>query len=138
MLMLPFAHRELTDKWSIWRTEWKDLLLLGACGMWIFGAFVYQGAKTIIEMTVSGFPSSIDTRVLILGLIAAVVAGFAAYQAYSFIQSELGAANAGIVLYLGPLYGALTGYLFLKEQPQLFHFVGATPTLPSVYFATKK
>jgi drug/metabolite transporter (DMT)-like permease len=248
LLMLPFAYRELTDKWLIWRDEWKDLLFLGACGMWICGAFVYIGAKTtaainiallysvapvliasvsaiwfheklrprqwlggalalcgmlfiiskgswttlthlsftagdwwivaaviswtlyslvlknrksclsvfsrstavtlggvlllipltLIEMTVSGFPTTIDSRALILGLIAAVIPGFAAYQAYSFMQSELGAAKAGIVLYLGPLYGALTGYLFLNEQPQLFHFVGAALILPGVYFATKE
>jgi drug/metabolite transporter (DMT)-like permease len=248
LLMLPFACRELTDKWSIWRNEWKDLVFLGACGMWICGAFVYIGAKTtaainiallysvapvliasvsaiwfheklrpgqwmggvlalvgmlfiiskaswatfvhftftvgdwwivaavvawtlyslvlknrksclgvfsrstavtlggvlllipltLIEMTITGFPTTIDLRALSLGLIAAVIPGFAAYQAYSFMQSELGAAKAGIVLYLGPLYGALTGYLFLGEQPQLFHFVGAALILPGVYFATKE
>jgi drug/metabolite transporter (DMT)-like permease len=248
LLMLPFAYRELTDKWLIWRNEWKDLLFLGACGMWICGAFVYIGAKTtaamniallysvapvliasvsaiwfheklrprqwlggalalcgmlfiiskgswttftqlsftvgdwwivaaviswtlyslvlknrksclsvfsrstavtlggvlllipltLIEMTMSGFPTTIDSRALILGLVAAVIPGFAAYQAYSFMQSELGAAKAGIVLYLGPLYGAFTGYIFLNEQPQLFHFVGAALILPGVYFATKE
>jgi drug/metabolite transporter (DMT)-like permease len=247
-LMLPFAHRELIGKWSIWRNEWKDLVFLGACGMWICGAFVYIGAKTteainisllysvapvliagassiwfhekllprqwiggalalsgmlfiiskaswatftqfsftvgdwwivaavvawtlyslvlknrksclsifsrstavtlggvlvlipltLIEMAVTGFPTTVDFRALTLGLIAAVVPGFAAYQAYSFMQNELGAAKAGIVLYLGPLYGALTGYLFLNEQPQLFHFVGAALILPGVYFATKE
>jgi drug/metabolite transporter (DMT)-like permease len=248
LLMLPFAYRELIDKWVLWRTEWKDLLLLGGCGMWICGAFVYIGAKTtaainiallyavapvliasvsaiwfheklrlrqwaggvlalmgmlfiiskasletlanlsfiagdwwivaavvawtlyslvlknrksclsvfsrstaitlggvlllipltLLEMTMSGFPTTLDSRALLLGVLAGVVPGFAAYQAYSYMQSELGAAKAGIVLYLGPLYGALTGYLFLNEQPQLFHFVGAALILPGVYFATKE
>jgi drug/metabolite transporter (DMT)-like permease len=248
LLMLPFAYKELDGQWSVWRSEWKDLLFLGACGMWICGAFVYIGAKTtdainisllysiapvliasisavwfheklrsrqwlggalalcgmlyiiakgswatftqlsftvgdwwivaaviswtlyslvlknrksclsvfsrstavtlagvillvpltLFEMTITGFPTTFDLRAVMLGLIAAVVPGFAAYQAYSFMQSELGAAKAGIVLYLGPLYGALTGYLFLGEQPQLFHFVGAALILPGVYFATKE
>jgi drug/metabolite transporter (DMT)-like permease len=93
---------------------------------------------TLIEMTVNGFPTTMDSHALLLGVIAAVIPGFAAYQAYSFVQSELGAAKAGIMLYLGPLYGALTGYLFLREQSQLFHFVGAALILPGVYFATKE
>jgi drug/metabolite transporter (DMT)-like permease len=248
LLMLPFSYRELADKWPLWAAEWKEMLFLGACGMWICGAFVYIGAKTtaainiallyaiapvliasvsavwfheklhlrqwlggalalagmlliiskaswvtfthlsftvgdwwivaaviswtfyslvlknkssclsvfsrstvitlggvlllipltIVEMTMFGFPSRVDEKALMLGVIAALVPGFAAYQAYSFMQSELGAAKAGIVLYLGPLYGALTGYLFLNEQPQLFHFVGAALILPGVYFATKE
>jgi len=45
-LMLPFAWRELADNWPAWKREWPQLILLGALGMWVCGAFVYIGGKT--------------------------------------------------------------------------------------------
>jgi drug/metabolite transporter (DMT)-like permease len=247
LVMLPFSWMELKMKWPQWRSEWKDLLLLGTCGMWICGAFVYIGARTtaavnisllyavapvlialissiwfheklqptqwagaalalggmlliiakgswqtfvnlsftvgdgwivaavlswtlyalllknrpsclgifsrstaitlggvivlipltLIEMSFTGFPSRYDGFAVLLIFAAALIPGFAAYQAYSFVQKELGAAKAGLVLYLGPLYGALTGWLFLNEQPQVFHALGAAFILPGIYLATK-
>ena len=43
LLMLPFTWRALLDQRMRWRSEWRQLLVLGALGMWICGAFVYQG-----------------------------------------------------------------------------------------------
>jgi drug/metabolite transporter (DMT)-like permease len=45
-LLLPFVWRELRAGGMAWRHEWRHLLLLGALGMWICGAFVYQGGRT--------------------------------------------------------------------------------------------
>ena len=45
-LMLPFAWSQLRELWPQWKSEWRDLLLLGGLGMWICGAFVYQGGQT--------------------------------------------------------------------------------------------
>ncbi len=45
-LMLPLAGGVLIREWPRWRGEWRRLLLLGALGMWICGAFVYQGAQS--------------------------------------------------------------------------------------------
>ena len=42
-LMLPFAYAELRREWPQWRNEWKEMIFLGALGMWICGAFVYIG-----------------------------------------------------------------------------------------------
>jgi drug/metabolite transporter (DMT)-like permease len=247
-LMLPFAWGELSRQWPSWRKEWKDLLLLGACGMWVCGAFVYIGARTTsainmsllysvspvlialvsatwfhekltklqwlgaamacggmlfviskgrflnlvnmrftsgdwwivaaviawtiyslmlqnrksclgafsrsvaitlggvmllipltaAEMFVVGLPSSFDGTALVLAVTAAIFPGFLAYQAYSFMQKELGAARTGLVLYLGPLYAAAMAWLFLNEQPQLFHAIGALLILPGIYLASKK
>lgn len=44
LMMLPLAWPALARHWPQWRREWKDLLVLGALGMWICGAFVYIGA----------------------------------------------------------------------------------------------
>ncbi len=46
LLMLPFSAAALVHGFARWRAEWKQMLLLGALGMWICGAFVYQGAHT--------------------------------------------------------------------------------------------
>lgn len=46
LLMLPFAWAELVAVYPQWRREWKQLLVLGALGMWICGAIVYLGAQT--------------------------------------------------------------------------------------------
>lgn len=45
-LMLPFAWRGLARNGAPWRREWKHMLVLGALGMWICGAFVYQGGQS--------------------------------------------------------------------------------------------
>ncbi len=40
------ARAELRDKRDAIRHEWKQLLVLGALGMWVCGAFVYIGGRT--------------------------------------------------------------------------------------------
>lgn len=46
LVMLPMAGAALAGSLAAWRHEWKRLLVLGALGMWICGAFVYIGAHT--------------------------------------------------------------------------------------------
>jgi drug/metabolite transporter (DMT)-like permease len=45
-LLLPLSAGALLAGFGRWKHEWKQMLLLGALGMWICGAFVYQGAHT--------------------------------------------------------------------------------------------
>lgn len=46
VLMLPFVG------WGLWRqraevmAQWRQMLVLGALGMWVCGAFVYQGGRS--------------------------------------------------------------------------------------------
>ncbi|MBL8350376.1 MAG: DMT family transporter [Burkholderiaceae bacterium] len=72
-----------------------------------------------------------------LVLAAAVLPGVLAYQAYSYMLRELGAAKSGLVLYLGPVYAAFTAWALLGEPPQWFHAVGAALILPSIWVATR-
>lgn len=246
-LMLLFALPELARQWPAWRHEWRDMLLLGALGMWICGAFVYIGAHTtqainigllyaiapvliaaaaaiwfsdslrswqwaglvlalagmlvivargslanllavrfttgdlwiltavlswvvyslvlrqrpsvlgpfarltaitaggvlvllpftIAELAVAGAPRD-WTQALLLSLVVALLPGFGAYQAYSFMQRELGTAQAGMVLYLSPLYTALIAWWYLAEAPQWFHLAGAALILPGMYLANRR
>ncbi|MGE0314682.1 MAG: DMT family transporter [Lautropia sp.] len=52
LLMLPFAWPELRARWPQWRGEWPRLLVLGALGMWICGAFVYVAAETTLAINI--------------------------------------------------------------------------------------
>jgi drug/metabolite transporter (DMT)-like permease len=246
LIMLPLALPALRRGWPLWRTEWKESLVLGTLGMWICGAFVYIGAETspavnigliyalapvliavlsirllgerlrapqvagaavallgvatilfkgsldnlraveltrgdiwiavavmswtayslilkrkqsvldpLARLTVITFagiivlvpftlaeivwqgPAQPSWHVLWLVLLVGVLPGFGAYQAYAFVQRELGAAKAGLILYLGPLYAALVGWALLDEQPQWFHALGAALILPGIYLATR-
>jgi len=246
LIMLPFAWRELIREPVQWLREWPMMLILGALGMWICGAFVYIGGRTTsavnigllyalapvliavisarlfddrlrglqvvglllalagmllivakgsvqnligvrfvtgdlwiitavlcwtaysillrreasalgpfarltiicaagvivlvpftaIEIAVLGLPSD-WTSAIGLGLIAAVLPGFGAYQAYSYMQRELGAARTGLVLYLGPLYAAIVAWIILGETPAWFHAAGACLILPGMFLATR-
>ena len=44
-LMLPFVGAVLWQQRAALRREWWQLLVLGACGMWICGAWVYLGGQ---------------------------------------------------------------------------------------------
>ncbi|MEZ5660099.1 MAG: DMT family transporter [Burkholderiaceae bacterium] len=246
LLMLPIAAGELRRNWPRWRDEIPDLVVLGALGMWICGAFVYIGGRTtsaanigliyamapvmiaaisarmfgdrlsgaqkigvalaatgmvliivkgslqnllavrftvgdlwiltavlcwtaysillrrqpsclgpfarltaitmggvlvLIPFTVAeiidvGLPTDWP-RALLLAVIVALLPGFGAYQAYSFMQRELGPARTGLVLYLGPLYAAFVGWWFLGEQPTWYHALGACLILPGIYLANR-
>lgn len=91
---------------------------------------------TLAEIADLGLPTDWP-RALALAVVAAVLPGFGAYQAYSFMQRELGPARTGLVLYLGPLYAALVGWALLDEQPMWFHAAGACLILPGIFLATR-
>lgn len=245
-MMLPFAWQELRAKSVQWPGEWRDLLILGALGMWICGAFVYIGGRTtsatnigllyaitpvliavasarlfddrmrgwqiagvvlalsgmvlivargsltnllavrfvagdlwvlsaalswvayslllrrqpsalgpfarltviaaagvlvlvpftLVEVIHTGLPVDWPFA-LLLSFTVALLPGFGAYQAYSFMQRELGPARTGLVLYLSPLYSAIIAWSILGEQPAWFHAAGAGLILPGMYLATR-
>lgn len=245
-LMLPLAWRGLRADGAAWRSEWPQLLVLGALGMWVCGAFVYIGGQTTaavnigliyaatpvvialvsarvlherlspaqwlgVALAVAGvlfvvargqplslgrvqwvvgdlwilaaalswcaysvllrlWPSRLGTAARLVaitggglvvllpftalewllmprlpfswgavGLVvaAAVLPGVLAYQAYSFMQREMGASRAALVVYLSPVYAAFSAWALLGERPQWFHAVGAALILPSIWFATR-
>ncbi len=245
-MMLPLAWPALRRHWPQWRREWKDLLLMGAFGMWICGAFVYIGAAstsatnigllyaaapvliavgsalwlgerlskrqiagvalaltgttmivvkgsldnllafrlnvgdlwivasvlswaayslmlrarasvldsfarltaiaiggvivlipfTIAEMALTGAPRP-SVAMFTLAFVAALLPGFLSYQAYSFMQRELGVARTALVMYLSPIYAAFVAWAILGEAPQWFHGAGALLILPGSYLATR-
>jgi drug/metabolite transporter (DMT)-like permease len=72
-----------------------------------------------------------------LVLMAGLLPGVGAYWAYGFCQKVLGASRVAVSLYLGPLYGGLTGWLVLGESLGAHHLLGAALILPGIYLASR-
>lgn len=72
-----------------------------------------------------------------LVLMAGLLPGVGAYWAYGFCQKVLGASRVAVSLYLGPLYGGLTGWLVLGESLGAYHLLGAALILPGIYLASR-
>ncbi|HUN93961.1 MAG TPA: DMT family transporter [Burkholderiaceae bacterium] len=79
----------------------------------------------------------IDRRGALLIVMAGLLPGALSYQAYLWMQRELGATRAGLVMYLAPVYSAFTAWWLLDEPPRWFHAVGAALILPGIFFATR-
>lgn len=73
----------------------------------------------------------------LLALTAAIIPGFGAYLAHSFMQRELGAARVSVVLYLSPIYTALLAWWVLGEGLSAFHLWGMALVLPGIYLVTR-
>ena len=58
-------------------------------------------------------------------------------ELYANLQKALGAARAGLTLYLSPLYVAVTAFLVLGEPVYFYHLVGAVVILPGIYLASR-
>ncbi|MCA3236708.1 MAG: DMT family transporter [Curvibacter sp.] len=74
---------------------------------------------------------------LTLAVVAAVIPGFGAYLAHSFMQHELGAARVSVVLYLSPIYTAAMAWLVLGEGLHGFHLWGLALVLPGIWLVTR-
>ena len=100
------------------------------------GGLVVLAPFTIAEAIIRGLPD-FGLRVWLLAAVVALLPGFGAYQAYSFMQRELGPTRTGLVLYLGPVWAALAAWWLLDEPPLWYHFAGAAMILPGLYLATR-
>ena len=121
----------LLRKWQSALSTFTRLAAITAGGLLVLLPF------TIAEISTTGPPAELN-KALILVVVAAVLPGFGAYQAYSFLQQEIGAARAGLVLYVSPVYTALIAWWLLFEPPQSYHAVGAALILPGMYLAIKR
>ena len=98
-LMLPFVWSELATADPRWRGEWRQMLVLGALGMWICGAFVYIGAQS--------------TSATNIGLIyAATPVGIAPVSRWALQEATTGVQRAAMGL-------ALIGVLFVIAKGSL-------------------
>lgn len=123
--------------YSVMLRKWQSVLSIFArLAVIIIGGVLVLLPFTVVEVIGNGLPSNWN-KALMLAVVAAVLPGFGAYQSYSFLQQELGAARAGLVLYISPLYTALLAWWLLSEPPYWYHALGACLILPGMYFALR-
>ena len=104
LLLGAFCAAELRDKRAAIRAEWKQLLVLGALGMWVCGAFVYIGGRS--------------TSAVNIGLLYAASPVLIALASALWLRERLGPRQVlGVALALaGVLHILLRG-----EWPALLH-----------------
>ncbi len=67
-LMLPFVGGALWRERAAWRREWRQLLVLGATGMWICGAWVYIAGQTTTATNISLIYAATPVAIAVLGV----------------------------------------------------------------------
>lgn len=67
ILLLPFAWPRLVRHRHALTREWRDLLVLGALGMWVCGAWVYIGARSVPALNIGLIYAASPILVVALG-----------------------------------------------------------------------
>jgi drug/metabolite transporter (DMT)-like permease len=68
LLMLPFVWRGLARSGAAVRREWPQMLVLGACGMWICGAWVYLGGQTTSATNIALIYAATPVAIAVAGV----------------------------------------------------------------------
>ena len=110
LVLGAFCAAELRDKRDAIRHEWKQLLVLGALGMWVCGAFVYIGGRSTIAVNI--------------GLLYAASPVLIALASALWLHERIGAKQMlGVALALaGVLHILLRG-----DWPALLRLAASTP-----------
>lgn len=124
------AYSILLKRWHSPLAASPRLALIALAGVAIMLPFTLWEAATnpLPVLTLPGFG---------LALAAALFPGYGAYLAFSVMQRELGASRVSVVLYLGPIYAAVIGWIVLGEALHPFHLVGALLILPGIYLVNR-
>lgn len=130
-----------TVSWTLYSTLLKywpsDFSPIARLVLIIAGGVLLLLPLAVIEAA-SGAPMTQtvwSARTALLVLAAATLPGAGAYLAYATLQKALGAARAGLTLYLGPLYAAVLAFVVLGEPIEPYHLAGAVVILPGIYLA---
>lgn len=124
--------------YSIWSGQWQialpATLKLGAV---IAGGVIILFPFMLAEGVSIGWPQfNLNTMLLVLFL--SLVASLGAYKLYLYLIHALGAAVAGLTLYLTPITAGLMGFLLLGEPMELYHFVSLAMVLGGIALSNIK
>lgn len=82
--------------------------------------------------------SIITWKVTFSIIILALIPSLLAYQSYGFVQTNLSASTAGIIMYLVPFYNGVLAYLILGETIENYHLIGGLITIVGVWLSSPK
>jgi drug/metabolite transporter (DMT)-like permease len=124
--------------YSVLLTFWPSRLGTGERLVAIIGGgLVVLLPFTLAEAWISPGPP-LGGHAAALVVLAGLLPGLLSYSAYSYLQRQMGASRAALMLYLAPVYGAGLGWAILGEVPGWYHAVGAALILPSIALAARK
>ena len=123
--------------YSLLLRKWRSPLGLGAQLALISGAGALVNLPFALWEIFSNPGPALTLEGGTLALTAAIIPGFGAYLAHSFLQRELGAARVSVLLYLSPIYTALMAWLVLGEGLSAYHLWGMVLVLPGIYLVTR-
>jgi drug/metabolite transporter (DMT)-like permease len=106
------------------------LAAITAAGVLVLAPF------TAVETLVVG-PPALEWRTVAAVLIVALLPGFGAYQSWSWLMREIGAARTALILYLTPLYTAVLAWGLLGEAPHWYHAAGGALVLGGLWLANR-
>ena len=126
--------------YSLFQRRWPtDFSPIARLVLIITGGVLVLLPLTALEAT-SGLPMTQTVwgwTTVLLVVAAGLIPGAGAYLAYAMLQKSLGAARAGLTLYLGPLYAAGVAFWVLGEPIERYHALGALVILPGIYLASR-
>ena len=122
------------EKWQTTLSQLARLVLIIAGGVLILLPLAVLEAWSGLPLTQTTW----NAKTMFIMVAAGLIPGAGAYLAFSTLQKHLGAARAGLTLYLGPLYAGLAGWAVLGEPIEFYHLLGAAVILPGIYLASRK
>ncbi len=160
--LLGVVHVVVQGHWTrLSEVQWVEgdaLILLAACswaafallqkrwpsplsGLARLAVMAFFGCLVVLPFVwwEAGLPSTPawTWQAAVMLLVVGVFPGILAYSVYAWGQQLLGASRVSMVLYLGPLWGAVVSWGVLNEPLGWPHLVGALLILPGVALAQK-
>lgn len=127
----------LLKRWTSAFSPTARLVLIAAVGAVVLAPMAVIETWAASAYGLDAYATTWGPKAIGYILLVAVFPGAGAYLAYATAQKHLGAARAGIALYLGPLFGALAGWLVLGEPILAHHLVGSALILPGIWLASR-
>jgi drug/metabolite transporter (DMT)-like permease len=105
---------------------------------------MFAAAGALLTLPIAGWemwttPQAVFTpRAAAAYVFAGLVPGLIAYAGFAYLGGRFGSVRASIVLYLGPIVGALLSFVILGEPPTAIHAVGGALILGGVWASLRK
>ena len=129
-------YTALVKKFKIPCGIWELIQATGLLGLVVITIILFAGGARAVDMTFSC--DLLQPHVLSALLYMGVGASLIGYWGWNHGVKIVGASQAGVFLYLTPVFSALFATLFLNEQLHLFHLTGALIIFSGMYLTLKK
>jgi drug/metabolite transporter (DMT)-like permease len=127
---------------------WSGYTLLqsrvAAAASFLARVSVFAAAGALLTLPIAGWemwttPHAVfSPKAAAAYVFAGLVPGVIAYAGFAYLGGKFGSVRASIVLYLGPIAGALLSYVILGEPPTMLDVLGGALILGGVWASLRK